>query len=46
MNPILRNILAVVAGIIAGSAVNMGIIMLSSSIIPPRKEWMSPTWRA
>lgn len=35
MNPILRNILAVVAGIIAGSAVNMGIIMLSSSIIPP-----------
>jgi hypothetical protein len=35
MNPLLRNILAVVAGILLGSAVNMGIIMLSSSIIPP-----------
>ena len=35
MNPILKNILAVLAGIILGSIVNMGIIMLSSSIIPP-----------
>lgn len=35
MHPILRNILAVIAGIIAGSAVNMGIIMLSGSVIPP-----------
>ncbi len=35
MNPILRNILAVVAGIVIGSAVNMGLIMLSSSVIPP-----------
>ncbi|MGB5665543.1 MAG: hypothetical protein WBM53_01755 [Maribacter sp.] len=35
MNPILKNILALVAGIIIGSIVNMGIIMLSSSIIPP-----------
>lgn len=35
MNPIVRNILAVVAGIIIGSAVNMGIIMISGSIIPP-----------
>ena len=35
MNPILKNILAVVAGVILGSVVNMGIIMLSSSIIPP-----------
>lgn len=35
MNPIIKNILAVVAGIILGSAVNMGIIMVSSSIIPP-----------
>ncbi len=34
MNPLLRNILAVIAGIIIGSVVNMGIIMLSSSIIP------------
>ena len=34
MNPILKNILALVAGIIIGSIVNMGIIMLSSSIIP------------
>lgn len=35
MNPILRNILAVVAGGVAGSIVNMGIIMVSGSIIPP-----------
>lgn len=35
MNPILKNILAVVAGLIIGSAVNMGLIMISGSIIPP-----------
>ena len=35
MNPILKNILAVISGIILGSAVNMGIIMISGSIIPP-----------
>ena len=35
MNPILRNILAVLAGIVGGSAVNMGLIMVSGSIIPP-----------
>jgi hypothetical protein len=35
MNPIVKNILAVIIGIVAGSAVNMGIIMISGSIIPP-----------
>lgn len=35
MNPILKNILAIIAGIIIGSLVNMGIIMMSGSIIPP-----------
>ncbi len=35
MNPILRNIIAVIAGVILGGAVNMGIIMISGSIIPP-----------
>jgi hypothetical protein len=35
MNPILRNSLAVVTGLVVGSAVNMGIVMISSSIIPP-----------
>lgn len=35
MNPILRNILAIIAGVVVGSAVNMGIIQLSGSIIPP-----------
>ncbi|RWU04454.1 hypothetical protein [Pedobacter chitinilyticus] len=34
MNPILRNILAVIAGLVIGSIVNMGIIMISHSIIP------------
>jgi len=42
MNPILRNILAIVAGIILGSIVNMAIIMLSSSIIPP-PEGVNPS---
>jgi hypothetical protein len=35
MKPIIRNILAAVAGVILGSAVNMGIIMVSRYIIPP-----------
>ena len=35
MNPIIKNILAVLAGVVVGSAVNMGIIMISGSIIPP-----------
>jgi hypothetical protein len=35
MNPILKNIIAVIAGIIFGSLVNMGIINISGSVIPP-----------
>ncbi|MBL7949197.1 MAG: hypothetical protein ACO1G7_06445 [Bacteroidota bacterium] len=35
MNPTLRNILAIIAGIAAGSVVNMGIVMISGSVIPP-----------
>jgi uncharacterized membrane protein HdeD (DUF308 family) len=35
MNPGIKNILAVVAGAVLGSVVNMCIIMISSSIIPP-----------
>jgi hypothetical protein len=35
MNATLKNILAVVIGLIIGSVVNMGIIMISSSIIEP-----------
>jgi hypothetical protein len=35
MKPLIKNILAVVTGIIVGGAVNMGIIMISGSIIPP-----------
>jgi len=35
MNPIIKNILAIITGMILGSAVNMGIIMISGSIIPP-----------
>ena len=34
MNPIVKNILAVIAGVLIGGTVNMGIIMLSGSIIP------------
>lgn len=35
MKPIVRNILAVIAGIIVGGIVNMGVIMISGSIIAP-----------
>lgn len=35
MNPIVRNVLAVLAGLVIGNLVNMGIIMISGSIIPP-----------
>lgn len=35
MSPILKNIVAVVVGIVVGSIVNMAIISVSSSIIPP-----------
>ena len=35
MNTIVRNILGLIAGVFVGSAVNMGIVMISGSIIPP-----------
>lgn len=35
MNPIVRNILACLAGIILGNIVNGGLIHISGSIIPP-----------
>ncbi len=35
MNPIIKNILAVVVGAIVGGVVNMGIIIVSPHIIPP-----------
>ena len=38
MNPLVKNILAVIFGIIIGSLVNMGIIMISGSIIPPPQD--------
>ncbi len=38
MKPLVKNILAVVLGLIIGSLVNMGIIMISGSIIPPPQD--------
>jgi len=35
MGPILKNILAIIAGLITGSLVNGAIIQISGSIIPP-----------
>lgn len=35
MNPIVRNVLAVITGLFIGSVVNGGIIAVSGSIIPP-----------
>jgi len=42
MNPLIRNILAVVAGVFIGWAVNMGLIVISSSVIP-LPEGIDPT---
>ena len=35
MSPLLKNILAAVAGVVLGSVVNTGIVMVGPSIIPP-----------
>lgn len=35
MHPILRNVLAVIAGVVIGGLVNSAMIMVSASIIPP-----------
>ena len=35
MNPAIRNIIAVLIGLVLGSVVNMAIITVSGSIIPP-----------
>ncbi|MBV6404339.1 MAG: hypothetical protein IT228_08070 [Flavobacteriales bacterium] len=35
MHPLLRNSLAVVAGILLGSLVNMGLILLGGTLLPP-----------
>jgi hypothetical protein len=35
MNPIFKNILAAICGLVTGSVINMSIIMISGSIIPP-----------
>ena len=42
MKPIYKNILGVVAGLIIGGVVNMGLIMISGSVIPP-PEGVDPT---
>lgn len=35
MNPIFRNVLAVVTGLLIGASVNMGLIMISGLVVPP-----------
>lgn len=35
MNPIVRNIIAVIAGAFGGGAINIALIMVSGSVIPP-----------
>jgi hypothetical protein len=35
MNPKIRNLLAIIVGLIAGSALNMGLVMAGAEIIPP-----------
>ncbi len=35
MNPVIRNILAVIAGLVIGSLVNFGLITIGPNVIPP-----------
>lgn len=35
MNPILRNVLAIIAGVVIGSIVNMSLVSISGKVIPP-----------
>ncbi|WP_317131400.1 hypothetical protein [Maribacter sp. ACAM166] len=35
MKPILKNILAIVAGLVVGSIINMGIVRISGFVITP-----------
>lgn len=35
MNPIVRNILALVAGLVVGSVVNMGLSLIGPFVVPP-----------
>ena len=35
VNPVLRNVLAVIAGFVIGSIVNMALIMIGGKVIPP-----------
>ena len=35
MNPVIKNLLAIVAGVVVGMVINMGLIMASGSIVPP-----------
>lgn len=35
MNPVIKNLIAIVVGLIVGSVVNIGIVMLSGLVIPP-----------
>ncbi len=42
MSPVVRNVLAVIAGFVVGSSVNMGLIMASGSVIPLPPE-IDPT---
>lgn len=35
MNPVVRNILAVVAGFVCGSIVNMALVMIGGAVVPP-----------
>ena len=44
MNPIIRNILAVLVGVIVGGLINFGIVNISGSIIP-LPEGVDPTDR-
>jgi len=44
MNPIVRNVLAIISGLVAGSLVNMGLINIGPSVVPlPEGADMSTT---
>jgi hypothetical protein len=43
LNTILKGVIAVIVGVIAGSALNMGLIMISGSIIAPPEGALTTT---
>lgn len=40
MHPLIRNTLAVIAGLIVGGSLNMAVIILGAALLPRHPVWM------